>query len=360
MNKKICFFSGDISRSGGTERVATVIANELNNRGWEVCFLSLGNGKSSFFPLNKSIPLYSLEMENKSMKINYIKTVRKLHRFLKSNQIDFLVDIDTILTLFSVPATILLNTKVISWDHFSFDAKIGNFAQDTIRFFSRLISINFSFRTICLTKSDEKHYKSLLSLKKNVIQIYNPVTLNLKEESKRNKKRVLAVGHLNKIKGHDRLIKAWKLVKSKGYKDWNLDIIGGGDELENLLKLSKNLKIENSINFFGKQKNISDYYKNSSIFVLTSFSEGFPLVVLEARNFGLPVISFDCGSGIKEIIINKKDGIIVKQNDIKELAIQIIKLIENKTYRDFLGKNAFADKRFELKNIILQWEKIFE
>lgn len=358
-NKKICFFSGDISRSGGTERVSTVIANELNNRGLEVCFLSLANGKNSFFSLNKSIPLYSLEMENKSLMFNYFKIIKKLHNFIKLNQIDYLVDIDIILSLFSIPATKGTKTEVFSWEHFNYYAKTGGLFVNVKRKIARYLISKKSKYLITLTKTDELYYKKNIKGKVKILSIYNPITIKNNQYSSLKNKVVLAVGRLEKQKGFDQLLYAWKKVCEQN-DDWILKIIGSGNEKDKLDDIINQLNLSDRVMMIPSTNQINDFFLESSIFVLSSRYEGFGLVLTEAKSFGLPIVSFDVDCGPKEIVFDGKDGFLIEKGNINQLAKKLLTLINNKKLRENMGKNAFADKRFELNNIILQWEKIFK
>lgn len=123
MKKTICFFSGDITRSGGTERVATIIANALVAQGkYHILFVSLTEQANHlFFPLDSRISHYALTKKWIQPGPGYLKIIPKLRHFLKQHQVDVLVDIDIVLDILSLPATKRLNTKVISWEHFNYD-----------------------------------------------------------------------------------------------------------------------------------------------------------------------------------------------------------------------------------------------
>lgn len=115
------FFSGDITRSGGTERVSTVIANQLvKNKKFDICFLSLWeNNDKLFYTLNDKIERYALFEKVTSGK-RILTYVYRLRKFVKSNNIDVLIDIDGILDLYSIPALRGAKCKLISWEQYSF------------------------------------------------------------------------------------------------------------------------------------------------------------------------------------------------------------------------------------------------
>lgn len=118
---KWIFFSGDITRSGGTEKVATMIANALaaENK-YDVVFLSLmQQSDKPFFALNDRIQRYALNTKWIRPGPGYLKVIPKLRRFLKQQEIDVIVDIDIVLDALALPAARRTGTKVVSWEHFN-------------------------------------------------------------------------------------------------------------------------------------------------------------------------------------------------------------------------------------------------
>ena len=106
--------------------------------------------------------------------------------------------------------------------------------------------------------------------------------------------------------------------------------------------------------------NIMEKYKDSSICVLSSRYEGFSLVILEAMSCGVPVVSFDCPYGPRNIIKNGEDGILIEPLNYQALAEGICQLIENKSLRMQLGANARENVlRFSQDSIMEQWEDLF-
>ena len=123
MRKKICFFSGDITRSGGTERVAIQLANALRkDHTYEICFLSLTEQREPpFYPLHPEISRDHLGERWIKPGPGYLPLIGKLRKFLKEQQIDVIIDIDIVLDALAIPATRGTRTKVVSWEHFTVD-----------------------------------------------------------------------------------------------------------------------------------------------------------------------------------------------------------------------------------------------
>ena len=121
MKKKICFFSGDITRSGGTERVAVQLANALQeDNTYDICVMSLTEQQEKpFYSLNPNIQRYKLGEKWINPGPGYIPLIGRLRKFLKEKQIDIIIDIDIVLDVLTIPAARCMKTKVVSWEHFN-------------------------------------------------------------------------------------------------------------------------------------------------------------------------------------------------------------------------------------------------
>ena len=116
-----------------------------------------------------------------------------------------------------------------------------------------------------------------------------------------------------------------------------------------------------NIEFHDSVKNIEEKYLESSIFVLPSRSEGFGMVLIEAMSCGLPVISFDCPFGPKNIISNEEDGFLIENGNIEAFAEKLKLLIKDSDLRQKLGKNGIEkSKQYEPFEIVNQWDQLFK
>mgnify|MGYP001626322945 FL=1 len=136
------------------------------------------------------------------------------------------------------------------------------------------------------------------------------------------------IGRLAHQKGQIYLIEAFKKVKDK-IKDSKLVIVGEGDLRALLENKIKELGLQNDVMITGYQTNPYKYLKNSKMFVLSSVFEGFGNVILEAMYFGLPVISYECPGGPKEILKNDF-GVLVPPKDVDALAEAMINILSDK------------------------------
>lgn len=204
---------------------------------------------------------------------------------------------------------------------------------------------------ITLTHNDAAFFKKHNN---NVEVIPNILTINPIKVKDYNIKNVIAAGRYSYQKGFDMLIKAWSIVALQ-HNDWSLNIWGNGDFTE-YKALAEKLGVHDSIFFNHATTNIAKEFSNSSIFVLSSRYEGFGLVLTEAMSCGLPCIAFDCPYGPSEIIKNNIDGILVKNQDINQLASELSNMMDNVAKRKEIGEQAAINvQRFSATNIMKTW-----
>ncbi len=160
---------------------------------------------------------------------------------------------------------------------------------------------------------------------KNIHVVYNP-SVNVDNNDIQKKLNILFAGSINTLKGYQDLIKAFSII-SEEHPDWTLTFAGNG-EIEKAKKLCENLGIEQKVRFTGW---ISGDYKDtifheSSIFCLPSYTEGFPMAILDAWAYRLPVICTKIG-GLKDILVHEKNALIFEPGNITMLVEEINKLI---------------------------------
>ena len=226
----------------------------------------------------------------------------------------------------------------------------NNLITYKIKLFIKIFFYHFASVIICNSNQSSNFFRKSLLINKKIYTIYNPIkNIVIKGKSlKRNKYRLLTVGRLENQKNLTGLIEALSIVIKKN-KKIKLTILGKGSEKLKLVNLSKSLKIQKNIIFKDFSKP-DIYYKKEGIFILNSFFEGLPNVLIEAIQYKIPIISTNCYSGPSEILKNGKYGYLVKVNDPISLANQIEKVIFNysaalkKTKKGFKSLNRFSMK----------------
>ena len=353
--KKICFLSGDMTRFGGTERITSIISNELLKRDDEfnIHILSVNyiNDKISFY-LDKKIKTSNiLSTKDLNFKRDYLKVVKGIRKYIKSNNIDILIDVDVMCDIFSIPATRFTKTKLISWEHFNYYINNGVKLRDI----SRKLAAKFSNCIITLTERDKDAYSSNLNIKGKIEHIYNPITLDTNEKCDINSKQILSVGRFEHQKGYDMLCKVAKEVLHNN-PEWKWIVLGDGEQREIIEALIKEYKLEDKLILKGNVSNVEDYYKASSIFVMTSRFEGLPMALLEAKCYGIPMISFDCLTGPSDIITNDINGYLIEQDNIAEISKSISKLVNDVDLRVKFSDNTKVDiNKFSLDSVMEKW-----
>lgn len=208
---------------------------------------------------------------------------------------------------------------------------------------------------VVLTHEDMENWPEL----NNIMVIPNFVSKQSSGKSDCSQKRVIAVGRYSWQKGFDLLIDAWQIVYNR-HPDWRLDIYGGGDN-DQFQKLANAKQLSSVVHCFPAIPNVCEKYLESSFFVLSSRYEGLPLVIIEAMGAGLPVVSFTCPCGPRDLIQDGKNGLLVENGNAEQLADKISILIENDDMRRSMSYNAAASVVYYTKeNIMQHWIKLFD
>ena len=359
VRKKICFFSGDITRSGGTERVSVQLANALReDPAYEICFMSLTEQqKKPFYPLVPGIRRYQLGEKWINPGPGYLPLIGKLRRFLKEKQIDIIIDIYIVLDVLSIPASRGLKTRVVSWEHFTADFELSVLYRKMILRYS----VKRSDYVVVLTDGDLEEYRKRLGRKNAICRIYNPVAFKLTKETKSEKEKIiLSVGRLAPEKGIE-YIKKVSIQILERYPEWKWILLGDGIERKGLEEFILENNLQNRLILKGNVENVDEYLQKASIFVVTSKYEGLGLSMLEAREMKVPCVSFDVKMGPRELIHNEVDGYLVKAFDCNEMVQKIEILINNPELRSQFAEKAYlCMDEFRLEKIVKQWKEILE
>ncbi len=385
---KVCFITEDIATMGGRQRVTATICNGLiENTEIDVYILftsPMNKVKKPAYILNEKV---NILWNKKIAKGKYSNLFLKVFRYFNKNikpikSVRFLEKIyfpssekkayenylnkynfDVMVGVGSRASAMLslldINCKKIGWMHCSYDLYFftkGCFQYQQEKLYKKLFQkLN---NIVCLTDNDAHIYKS--ELNKSINKIYNPLAFKTDEKSEFNENELLFVGRLDyEIKGLDLLIDSLSYL-NKFNQQWHLTIVGDGQGKENLIKEIQKKGLEGYISIIGFTDNVLSYYQKSSILLLPSRSEGFGLVVIEAMECGVPVISYET-DGPSEIIDNEIDGYLIKKYDTESFAKKIEYLLNNENERLKLSKNAIKKaKNFSIENIVNQWIQIFE
>ena len=210
-------------------------------------------------------------------------------------------------------------------------------------------------KLVILNKDEANYYKT-----NNTVVIPNPLTFYPDTVSELSSNKVITAGRIAAVKGYDILIDVWKEIVNIR-KDWQLHIFGSGEEryVKMLQDKIDEASIQDNIKLMGSTDKIQEEMLQSSIFVMTSHNECFPLVLLEAQACGLPIVSFDCPYGPRNIIDNES-GILVPAYDNDTFVNQLNELMNNRDNIHEMGKKARENaKKYQLDSVMDLWHKMF-
>lgn len=359
----IAFLKIDITTIGGGERVGANLINEFvkENIADKYFYISINKKrKESFFDLNDKISIKYLNKNNIRMRYYFFIASFKLIRYIKKEKINILINIGMGTGIISCICKIFIkNLKVISCEHSNLNNKVNNTISQK---FSQYIASKFSNKIITLTEKDKKNYINKFNLSEDKVDyIYNFIDdnlLNLKNEYDINSTKIITVGRFDKVKGYDRLVKIAKKVLEKN-PDWEWHIYGNGEEFKNIETLIKENQLENKLILKGETSNIYKLYKEYSFYVMTSYYEGFGMVLIEAKANYLPIVSFNCPTGPEEIIKDEIDGYLIENNNINQMVKKINFLIENTDVRkNFSNRSKINLDKFKKEIIMKKWKKL--
>lgn len=351
---RICFLTGTLNAMGGAERMTATIANGLAERGYEVRILSLWD-HGSCFALHAAVRHDALYTQRPSFKRAYLATVSAIRRHVRRHRIDTLVLVDTMLTLFTVPALLGLGVRQIAWEHCHFDEDLGRRSRQ----YARRLAAHACSGIVVLTERDRRRWLEALQPRSEVACIPNPLPFPMPAQaSARDKRTVLAVGRLVPAKGFDVLLQAWHEV-APAAPEWKLTIVGEGDDRAQLEALRDQLGLADCVSLPGATQDMASVYAKASIFCLSSRYEGFGLVLIEAMAHGLPIVSSDCETGPRELLRPREDALVVPVDDATALATSILQLIAAPELARQLGEAARTRARdFTAERILPQWDEL--
>lgn len=218
--------------------------------------------------------------------------------------------------------------------------------------------IESKFDKILVLNPDEKKYFR----SSNVEIMPNPISIDPDLEARLLSKRVIAAGRIAPIKGFDTLIEVWEDVANL-CPDWQLDIYGQGEKsyIDYLQDLIEKKHLEAKITIKGGSSQLQKELLNSSLYIMSSHSECYPMVLLESLSVGLPVVSFDCPTGPRNIVSNGRDGFLVEDQNKKALAEKTVFLLTNEAVRKDMGNYAKKNSsRFSSEEVMKSWVSLLK
>lgn len=375
---------------GGGETVTLMLANEMINRGCNVCIFYTEERVSSDMPYIDS-RLVSIKLEdinvnefNDFSKSDIVKANLFLKAQINKHNIDVIINQwwpCTALKGMKQQVKIIkcLHTTLFrssNYDYLGFRGKdlIKRLLGRTfIDFLYKKIACNqvdkdlkYVHRYVFLSKYYEEDFLSFKNIKKHpqIISINNPSS-NISEFTKddllKKRKIVLCVARLSESsKKISHMIKIWaNIEKDNRFNDWTFEIVGDGPSLQLYKNLTKELNIKR-VTFHGRQ-NPTSYYKKSKIFLMTSIIEGWGMTLIEAQQFGVVPIVSDTFSSLHEIITDKVNGRIVPKHEMALYESILKEVMMDSSQLNIMACNAILSvKKFSIERIVDKWLRVID
>lgn len=375
MKKKILFVYYQNIKIGGVAKVLANLTSELANEDYDIEILFLMAPRPDFYRIHPNIKKhyinsfadpysrFATHINKKYSSFPKIYTLysylydwgsyRVLRKWIRENHHRY----ETIVTCWYKLATMLsfekeISRKTIAWEHSSF--RIGGLIYDKI------------------LRRNYRKLKSIVSINKPSVQYYQQfnktffipnLSDGLYEEleftvPEKKENLISFAGRLDKTKNAIELVKIFhETPKPSG---WKLQIIGNGPEKDNISEYIKSNQLEDQVFLLGgkSSEEVAELLQKSKIFIFTSLSEAFGLVLVEAMFCSNAIISYDCEFGPADII-NEKNGFLIPLHDRKMFAEKLGHLIQDHEFLTNLMKSSFEEsKKWRKEKIIQQWKEI--
>ena len=366
--------------SGGAERAMSVMANYWAEKGWRITLLTFDDGSEPpFYDLHPTIMHRPLGIAGHSATqmqgvVNNLKRLRVLRVAIRESDPQAVLSFLTSTNILTILSTLWLRIPVIVSERTSLTHHRAGKAWKFLRLW-------IYPRTTCLvlqTQDALAYFSAAVRRKARIIP--NPVTAppvpsgeqfaglyrthrqaqadDGKVKSKKKGKTIIAMGRLSQEKGFDRLLKAFAEISHK-HPEWSVIVWGEGDLRPKLEAVRDELGLKGRVSFPGYTREPFEEMRQADLFVLSSHYEGFPNVLCEAMACGLPVVSFDCPSGPREIIRDGIDGVLVPPGDAGALASAMDRLMDDESERERLAARApEVVERFGLEKVMGMWEAV--
>lgn len=358
MKKNICLVQWITGGQSGGEKVAVNLANELSEFHNVHLVGITSETESLFFELSNKVNYITFIKGKPKLSKVFLKVTNQLRSYLKKHDIDVVMAIGMSSFAFTVISAIGTRAKVITCEHLNSIIP----AQKKTNLINRYVGAKFSDILVVLTNKDRDNYISRYHLNPEKVQtVYNwSEPIEYFDKYNVDSRKIVTVGRLSSQKGFEYLMEVATAILSQ-YPDWKWYIYGSGEESikNNLLNFIEENELEDQLILAGLEEDLNKVYGDKALFVMTSRFEGLPLVLLEAKQYHLPIISFECPTGPSEIVSDQVNGFLVDPYDIETMSKKIIELIQDENLRISFAENAMKDtEKFDKKIILKQWNEL--
>lgn len=346
---KICIVLRDITERGGGERVCANLANALS-MDHQVRILSFYKSQEKpSYSLNPSICVEYLHQSSersggkiaylfKKIFYRYFLTLRARKRFVED---DIIIANDRALGQFLK----IKEKKYIRIWHLNFPKRKRN-----LNFFD------------CVVILSNKEKQKWMKIHGNIEVIPNFIPFIAQDTTDYSQKICLSVGRMDygDQKGFLRLIDIFAKL-DHNFEEWKLCIVGEGKLMGEIQSKIVLRDLQNRVIIKPFTQEIEKEYLSASLYIMGSFFEGFPLVLLESESYGLPSIAFDIYTGPSDIIENGKTGFLIQDGDLDDFASKMEVLMQNEEKRKEMGQQAKKriQNHFSKEKVLEKWNELF-
>ena len=354
------------------ERVLANKVNYLAKHGYEITIVTTDQkDRKSYFQMDSTVRHIDLGINYTDdldkgflVRIGAILTKNILHK-RRLKQVLNKVSPDITISMFDNDASFITNfkdgSKKVLEIHFSRYKRLQYGRRgiwkliDSFQNKLDIYTVKKFDRFIVLTEEDKGYWGNL----SNIEVIPNANSFETESQASLENNQILAIGRLDYQKGFDNLLHIWSKINHK-FPNWKLNIYGKGPLKSDLQNLIKSLNLHNSVSLNKPVKDVRSIYKSHSILVLTSRYEGLPMVLLEAQVCGLPVVSFACKCGPRDIIRDGINGFLIPEANFDLFAHKLGILMGDESLRKKMGNQAFENsERFSVNGIMKKWIELF-
>ncbi len=355
--------------NGGAQRVAAQITGYWAGRGHDVVLATLSRSRDGDYPLGPGVqhlPLgvAALSPNRASALFNNIGRVLRLRREILRLDPDVVIGLMTSANVLAALAGVGLRSRTIGCEHNTPDRE----PLEPIWRFGRLLTYRLLDAVTVLTQGAAAWIRTHVPCRRLLV-VPNALTWPLPSLAPRldpddivskDRKVILAVGRLAPQKDFRTLLRAFGAIAAD-HPEWDLVILGDGELRPQLMDLRANLALEQRVLLPGHAGNMPDWYRRASILAMSSEYEGFPMVLVEALAFGLPVVSVDCREGPRDIVRDGIDGLLVADDDHEGLAAALSRLMsDDKLRTSFGGRAVEVRQKLSETSVMAIWDRLFE
>lgn len=359
LKKKIAFMVSNLCSFGGTERVTSMLSKELAKY-YECHVLTVWKDGDFAYQIDPDVKVFNLYDKHYRLRRVIFGAVKEFKKYIEKEKIEIVIAVGRNTSIIPILLKALCKIKLIYCEHNS----INRYRFDKMSAIKMLhryclqYGINLlSDMVVTLTEKDLRYYQQK---KINCCAIYNFVEDKLLQSAgdayNAESNSIVTVANFCFQKGFEYLIEvAYAVLKE--HSDWRWYIYGKGDEIykDSIVKRINKMNITNIV-IAGYSNDMYNEYRKHAIYVMTSRFEGLPMVLLEAKANGLPIVSFDIQTGPSDIVRDGIDGFLIKPFDTVDMSKKICELIESRELRQTFSNASRGNlSKFSKDKIVAQW-----